>query len=127
MSDPYHHALSSAKKWGGTPQDYHQIHKWFDETKAHFADFRHRAGRHHSEGIDLCIQIFGDTLTLSTGRIIPTRYVGEQHVKEDLGFIPTLSDWLRCIRPEPWMGKTPGVDKDLVTSGSLPNNHVPTD
>ena len=32
---------------------------------------------------------FGPTLTLSTGRIIPTRWVGEQHVKEDLGFIPS--------------------------------------
>jgi hypothetical protein len=49
--------------------------------------------------------IFGQTLTLSTGRIIPTRWVGEQHVKEDLGFIPSFADWVKAIRPNPgWAG-----------------------
>jgi len=49
--------------------------------------------------------IFGPTLTLSTGRVIPTRYVGEQHVQQDLGFIPSFADWMRAIRPLPWMGR----------------------
>ena len=49
--------------------------------------------------------IFGHTLTLSTGRVIPTRWVGEQHVREDLGFIPSFADWVKAIRPEPWMGR----------------------
>ncbi len=43
--------------------------------------------------------ILGKTLTLSTGRIIPTRWVGEQHVKEDLGFIPSFADWVKSIGP----------------------------
>ncbi len=34
--------------------------------------------------------IFGPTLTLSTGRVIPTRWVGEQHVQQDLGLHPVL-------------------------------------
>ena len=51
MAHPYHHALSSAKKWGGAPEDYLPIHSWFDESKAITADFRHRALRHHAEGI----------------------------------------------------------------------------
>ena len=59
------------------------------------------------------------TLTLSTGRIIPTRWVGEQHVKEDLGFIPSFAVWVKAIRPEPWMGRTTRiealVDPDLVS------------
>jgi putative transposase len=38
------------------------------------------------------------TLTLSSGRVIPTRWVGEQHVREDLGFIPGFADWARSIR-----------------------------
>ncbi len=54
--------------------------------------------------------IFGPTLTLSTGRIIPTRWVGEQHVKEDLGFIPSFADWVKAIRPEPWMGRTERIE-----------------
>jgi uncharacterized protein DUF6915 len=45
------------------------------------------------------------TLTLSTGRVIPTRWVGEQHVQQDLGFIPSFADWMRAIRPLPWMGR----------------------
>ena len=106
MSHPYHHAVSSVKKWGGTPEDYLPIHNWFDESKAMFADFRHRALRHHAEGIFLCERIFGVTIRNSGGREIPVRWVGEQHVKEDLGRIPSAQDWLACIRPEPWMGRT---------------------
>jgi hypothetical protein len=41
--------------------------------------------------------IFGETLTLSTGRVIPTRWIGEQHVREDLGRIPSFADWVRTI------------------------------
>ena len=48
MAHPYHHALSSVKKWGGTVEDYLEVHTWFDASKAYCADFRHRAMRHHS-------------------------------------------------------------------------------
>jgi lipopolysaccharide biosynthesis regulator YciM len=51
MGHPYHHALSSVKKWGGTADDYLPLHQWFDESKAISADFRHRALRHHAENI----------------------------------------------------------------------------
>jgi hypothetical protein len=50
-------------------------------------------------------RFFGVTLTLSTGRIVPVRLIGEQHVNEDLGFIPSFADWVKCIRPEPWMSR----------------------
>lgn len=105
MAHPYHHALSSVRKWGGTPDDYLALHAWFDESKQIIADYRHRALRHHAEGIFMLEKIFGATVTLSTGRVIPTRWVGEQHVREDLGRIPSFADWVRAIRPEPWMGR----------------------
>jgi Domain of unknown function (DUF6915) len=105
MAHPYHHALSSVQKWGGTPEDYLEVHCWFDESKQIIADYRHRALRHHAEGIFMAETIFGMTLTLSTGRVIPTRWVGEQHVREDLGRIPSFAEWVRAIRPEPWMGR----------------------
>ena len=57
--------------------------------------------------------IFGQILTLSTGRIIPTRWVGEQHVKEDLGFIPSFADWVKAIRPEPWMGRSERIEAQV--------------
>jgi hypothetical protein len=82
------------------------IHDRFDESKAHLADLRHRALRHHSEGIFLAEKIFGTAITNSEGRVIPVRWVGEQHVKEDLGWIPTVKDWLQHLQPAPWMGRT---------------------
>lgn len=103
MANPYHHALSSVKKWGGRTDDYLTIHQWFDASKEMLADYRHRALRHHSQGIFECERVFGPTITLSTRVVIPTRWVGEQHVTEGLGFIPTVADWLGCIKPKPWM------------------------
>lgn len=113
MAHPYHHALSSVKKWGGTVDDYIRLHTWFDESKEILADFRHRALRHHAEGIFMLEKIFGMTITLSTGRVIPTRWVGEQHVLEDLGRIPSFADWARAIAPEPWMGRSQKLHKTL--------------
>jgi hypothetical protein len=48
-------------------------------------------------------KLFGPTITLSTGRVLPVRFIGEQHIVEDLGRIPTVADWLLRIAPEPWM------------------------
>jgi hypothetical protein len=36
-------------------------------------------------------------------------------VTEDCGRIPTLSDWLRCIRPEPWMNRPRKLVRELET------------
>ena len=47
--------------------------------------------------------IFGATITISTGRVVPVRFIGEQHVLEDLGRIPTVADWLGKIQSESWM------------------------
>jgi hypothetical protein len=103
MAHAYHHAVSSSRKFGGDPEEYLKLHEWLDQSKSHLADFRHRALRHHSEGIFMLEALFGSTLTLSTGRVLPVRFIGEQHVIEDLGRIPTVADWLAKIHPEPWM------------------------
>ena len=114
MGHCYHHALSSVKKWGGTPEEYLPLHQWFDEpSKLIVADFRHRALRHHAEGIFMLERFFGPVLTLSTGRVVPVRFIGEQHVREDLGFIPSFVDWVRCIRPEPWMCRAQPIHRDV--------------
>jgi hypothetical protein len=113
MAHPYHHALSSVRKWGGKVEDYLAIHNWFDASKAFLGDVRHRALRHHAEGIFLCETLFGVSLTTSAGRVVPVRWIGEQHVQEDLRRIPTASDWLRCIRPESWMGYAQKLSKQF--------------
>jgi hypothetical protein len=103
MAHPIKHAQSSARKFGGQVEDYLAIHNWFDESKAFLADFRHRALRHHAEGIFLAEKLFGVAIVNSDGKKVPVRYVGEQHVREDLGRIPTAQDWLRQIKPQRWM------------------------
>lgn len=140
MANPWHHAVSSSRKWGGTPEDYLHVHEWFDATKGWLPDFRHRAIRHHSEGIAQCVELF-EPIKLDLGRrqrwcgacfswtrldeagacprhgtdtlngeiipeykVIPIRWVAEQHVMEDCGRIPTAADWLRCMTDiQPWM------------------------
>ena len=125
--NPYHHAISSARRYGGRPEDYLSIHAWFDASKAFMPDFRHRALRHHAEGIFLAETIFVPVLENSDGRKIPTRFIGEQHVKEDLLRIPTVQDWLACIRPERWMMRTGVTAADLELEPDAPcGSHDPT-
>jgi len=59
-----------------------------------------------SEGIFLCASIFGPTIQNSEGKLVPVRTIGEQHVTDDLGWIPSAKDWLQHIQPQPWMGRT---------------------
>ena len=103
MSHPYYHALSSARKFGGEASDYQAIHDWFDASKAFMAGPQHRALRHHAEGIFAAEREFCTTITNSAGRAVPVRLIGEQHVIEDLGKIPTLADWLIHLEVQPWM------------------------
>lgn len=102
---PYHHAISSVKKFGGVAEDYIEVHNWFDETKSFTGNWTHRALRHHSAGVEWAVQKFGHALDNSDGRRIPVKFIAEQHVTEDCGFIPTVQDWLGGLlnAPAPWM------------------------
>lgn len=101
-----HHAETSAKIFGGNPADYLAIHDWLDATKETFCDFRHRALRHHSQGIFEAERVFGHAIVNSTGKKVPVRYICEQHIKEDCGGrIPTVADWLGQIKPQVWMSR----------------------
>jgi hypothetical protein len=54
--------------------------------------------RHHSEGIFECEKVFGNSFKNSDGKRVYTRYVAEQHVKEDCnGYIPTAKEWVDMI------------------------------
>ena len=110
MSHPYQHAVSSSRKWGGDPKEYLHIHEWFDATKAWIGHSKHRMFRHHSEGIFECEKIFGPSFINSDNKIVYTRYVGEQHVKEDCNnYIPTAKEWVDMIssgKPKEWAIKT---------------------
>lgn len=103
MAHSFHHAQSSARKFGGKPEDYLAVHTWFDQTKEHLALPGHRALRHHAAGVFEAERVFGVTLTNSDGRVVPVRFIGEQHVREDCRCIPTVADWLKGLPIEPWM------------------------
>lgn len=112
---PFKHAESSAKKFGGLPEDYIKIHDWFDETKQYTGDWTHRAMRHHAAGIQWAIEKFGHSIINSNKRVIPVKLIAEQHVMEDCGFIPTIQDWMKPAlgNPQDWMLK---VQKKNVSS-----------
>ena len=103
---PYVHALKSVKKYGGSVEDYIEIHNFFDLTKQNVPDVRHRLVLHNSFGIFLCERQFGVTITNSDGKKISVRDIGEDHVLEDLGTIPTLEKCLSMIKLEDahWLG-----------------------
>lgn len=100
---PYIHAVNSVRKYGGKTEDYQAVHDFFDSSKAHVPDIRHRALLHSSFGIYMVEQVFGTTLTNSDGKVISIRDIGEDHVFEDMGFIPTVEKWIGNIPIGDWM------------------------
>ena len=62
MSNPIVHAERSARKWGDTALDYLALQQWFDATKGHLPDNRHRLLLHNSFGMLLAEQVFGPSL-----------------------------------------------------------------
>jgi len=103
---PHLHGRLSVKKYGGQIVDYSAIHEFIDSTKIAIADVRHRAILHSAWGIYLCAKVFGDTITNSDGKLVSVRDVAEDHVLQDLGFIPTLERWLGTMPIEGWMSGT---------------------
>lgn len=106
MSKPWIHSLSSAKRFGGSPEDYLPIHNLLDSSKGAVPDNRHRALTHNSFFLSVILErIFGVTITNSDGKQISVRDVGEYHILEDFGnrFIPTAQDFLENMSFEDWM------------------------
>lgn len=101
---PYIHAKSSAKKYGGQPEDYLDIHDFMDSSKAALPDVRHRAILHSAFGCFVVEKTFGTTRTNSAGKVYSTRDIAEDHCIEDLGFIPTVEQWFNTMEIQPWMG-----------------------
>lgn len=123
MSKPYHHAVSSAKKFGGTFEDYMEIHEFMDSSKAAFPDNRHRALTHNSWFIGTVLpRVFGEVFyRKSDNEIVSTRDIGEQHILEDYRnrFIPTVQDFLQEMEFKEWMqngiGGSPDSHQKIVS------------
>ena len=105
MSHAFYHATSSANAFGGVAEDYLEIHAWFDRSRAGTSSILHRFLSHHTQGIADAVEHFGKTITISTGRKVPVSLIGEQHITEDLGFVPTLDDFIGMMTPGRWATK----------------------
>jgi hypothetical protein len=101
---PYIHAQLSAKKYGGTVDDYLDIHNFLDSSKAHVPDMRHRALLHNSFGIYVAENLYGVYRENSEGKIYSVRDICEDHVLQDLGTIPTVQDYLEGMPMYDWIG-----------------------
>src|SRR6478736_57154 len=119
MSHPYYHAKSSAKRFGGVPDDYLKLHQFPDQSKAHIADARHRMWLHNAAGCFLGEQAFGVTIKNSDNKDVPVRLVLETHILEDLSWIPSLSECFESMELRDWMGKK---SKPLSKSKTLNDN-----
>lgn len=97
------HAKSAAHRWGGTWEDYIEIEEFIDSSKHIIGDVRHRSIYHHTEGVWLTQRIFGRTILIGH-KEIPTREVAEQHIIEDLGWLPSPKDYIDGMELSPWMG-----------------------
>lgn len=106
MSKPWVHAVSSAKRFGGKPEDYIEIHNLMDSSKGTIADSRHRALTHTAWFLSTILErVFGVVITNSENRQISVRDIGEQHVLEDYRgrYIPSAQDFLQEIEIKEWM------------------------
>lgn len=96
MSKPIVHARSSAHRFGGHPDLYLPVHQLMDSSKTAHATIRHRAVLHHRTGALIVEAVTGPVLVAGPVST-PTASVAEQHVVEDLGFYPALSDYLDAV------------------------------
>lgn len=103
---PLIHAKSSVKKYGGAIEDYLPIHDFMDSTKSAMADSRHRAVLHSAFGIFIVEKVFGVYFKNAQGKDVSVRDVAEDHIIEDLGFIPTMEQYLGNMQVQPWMTGT---------------------
>mgnify|MGYP001618311505 CR=1 FL=1 len=52
----------------------------------------------------MCESIFGSTIKLTgVDKRISVRLIGESHITEDLGYVPSVEDWFMNIRSQRWM------------------------
>lgn len=100
---PLIHAKISVKKYGGKVEDYIPLHDFFDSSKAAYPNMKHRAILHNAFGIFILEKVFGTYITNSDGKMVSVRDIGEDHVMDDLGFIPTVENWLENLPLESWM------------------------
>lgn len=113
----WYHAVTAAKKFGGSPEDYIEIESWIDSSKSVIGDVRHRSIYHHTLGVFLCERLFGTTITVDKEgphpREVPVRLIAELHIMQDLGWIPSPNDYIKEMTLKQWMGGSVKTEASL--------------
>ena len=112
---PFLHSRIHAKKYGGIPSDYDDIDTFIDSSKMTCPDMRHRAILHSAFGCFIVEQVFGITRVNSDGITYSPRDVAEDHIIQDLGFIPTTEAYLKNMTLQPWMSGTQKQQTKITT------------
>ena len=124
MATPRIHAESSVRRWGGTVDDYVDIHAKMDCSKKYFPDNRHRILTHNMFFIfEVMIPIFDEHIINSDGKSVDVKNICELHILEDyhMKYIPTPQDWLENLQLKSWMnnglGEAPSSAKLRFPNG----------
>lgn len=99
---PLIHAELSVRRHGGTVDDYLPIHNFLDSSKSVVADMRHRALLHNSFGCYIAEQVFGTYIVVGDNKI-SVRQIAEEHIIQDLGKVPSVTDFFDAIPLEDWL------------------------
>lgn len=110
---PIEHAKIHAKRYGGKPEDYIYIDNFLDSSKVAHGTMKHRAIYHHTVGCFLVEQLFGVECLNSAGKSYSPRQIAEDHIIQDLGWLPSLDDWMKEMEIKAWMGN-PITSKKFV-------------
>jgi hypothetical protein len=123
MAQSLVHAQTSARHFGGTPDDYIAIHEWIDSFKESVGDVTHRQYLHNTRGPWMAQEMFGRTITNSDGKAINVRDIAENHITEDLGWIPSPADWSACLTCKTWMGgrRNKFIGREELLNQTLPH------
>jgi len=102
--DTFVHSQQSSISFGGAARDYLFIHRALNAPRDVLADRRSQRVLHNSWGITLLLRLLGDTCKRpSDGSTISIRPILEDHIRCDLGYIPTLEESVSEIAIEAWM------------------------
>lgn len=106
---PFDHAILSSRDFGGTPENYIEIHLFMDSSKLYYPFWMHRMFTHNSFFIGIVEKVFGPCLNINEKNFqgkIPTRRIVEEHIKQDLnGFIPSMQNWVEEFKETIKTGK----------------------
>ena len=103
--DTWEHCERSSACFGGNPSEYVSIHAAMNQVRQVLPDQIGRCVLHNAWGIDLLVRTLGGEARQcsSDQQRYSVRQVLEEHVRSDLGIIPSLGESIEHIPLASWM------------------------